>query len=108
MIFAIIRPEKFNHVKAALEEKRFFPMTVSEVRGRGEQKGIELDYRGKKMGVDLLPKVKIELCVPDTYAETVVHIIRNAAWTGKKGDGKIFVLPVEMSIRVRDEEPGRE
>jgi nitrogen regulatory protein P-II 1 len=104
MVTAIIRPEKFDHVKRALEEKGFAAMTVSDVRGRGEQKGISLPYRGGKMTVDLLPKVKIELAVSDTFAETVVHIIREAAWTGKIGDGKIFVIPLDMVAKVRVEE----
>jgi nitrogen regulatory protein P-II 1 len=104
LVIAIIRPEKFDHVKEALSEKGFNGMTVSEVRGRGEQKGIALRYRGREVAVDLLPKVRIEMAVPGIYAETVVHIIREAALTGKIGDGRIFVLPMDFSVRVRDED----
>jgi nitrogen regulatory protein P-II 1 len=104
LVKAIFRPEKFQQVKAALAEKGFYAMTVTEVRGRGEQKGIALQYRGGQIAVDLLPKIKIEMVVQDTYAQSVVHIIREAAWTGKMGDGKIFILPVELMVRVRDDE----
>lgn len=104
MIQAIIRPEKLDDVKKSLEEGGFIPMTIIEVKGRGEQKGIKLEYRGTKMEVDLLPKVKIELVVKDPEVEKVVRIIRTAARTGKVGDGKIFILPVEKMLRVRTDE----
>ena len=76
-------------------------MTITEVRGRGAQKGITLEYRGGLMMVDLLPKTQIELVVPDTDAEAVIGIISESARTGKIGDGRIFVIPVERSIRIR-------
>ena len=104
MIQAVIRPEKLDEVKKALEDGGFVPMTITEVRGRGEQKGIQLEFRGTKMEVDLLPKVKIELVVKDEDAGTVVGIIKAAARTGKVGDGKVFVLPVEKMLRVRTDE----
>ena len=79
-------------------------MTIVEVKGRGEQKGITLEYRGKKVEVDLLPKVKLELVVKDDEVDKVTGIIKEAARTGKVGDGKIFVLPVEKMMRVRTDE----
>lgn len=102
MVIAYIRPERFDRVKEALAEKGFFALSVTEIRGRGAQKGITL--RGGKVSIDLLPKIKLEIGVEDTFAESVVHIIREAAWTGKVGDGRIFVMPVDFSVRVRDEE----
>jgi nitrogen regulatory protein P-II 1 len=104
MIQAIIRPERFDMVKTALEQKGFVALTAIDVKGRGEQKGITLEYRGKPVKVDLLPKMKIEMVVTDEDADTVIAIIRQAARTGKIGDGKIFVLPVERMARVRTEE----
>jgi len=104
MIQAIIRPEKLDDVKKNLEEGGFVPMTITEVKGRGEQKGIKLEYRGTKMEVDLLPKAKIELVVKDQDVAKVIGIIRSAARTGRVGDGKMFVLPVERMLRVRTDE----
>jgi nitrogen regulatory protein P-II 1 len=101
MIKAIIKPERFEFVKKALEDKGFIGMTISEVKGRGEQKGIALQYRGGLMIVDLLPKIQLEIVVRDSDVDTVVVIITEAARTGKIGDGKIFVIPVEKSIRIR-------
>ncbi|AEA47998.1 P-II family nitrogen regulator [Archaeoglobus veneficus] len=98
---AIIRPERLEHVKRALEEKGFVAMTVSEVKGRGEQKGITLQFRGRTMEVDLLPKVKVEIVVEDKAVDAVISTIVDAARTGKYGDGKIFVVPVEKAVRVR-------
>jgi nitrogen regulatory protein P-II 1 len=104
MIQAIIRPEKLEDVKRALEEKGFIALTIIDVKGRGEQKGITLQYRGKKVEVDFLPKVKIEVVVKNEEADTVISTIRASARTGKIGDGKIFVLPVDMMARVRTDE----
>lgn len=98
---AIIRPERLDQVKKALEEKGFVGMTVSEVTGRGEQKGIKLQYRGRTMDVDLLPKVRIELIVVDEVVDDLIETIAAAARTGKPGDGRIFVIPVARSVRVR-------
>jgi nitrogen regulatory protein P-II 1 len=101
MVKAIIKPERFEFVKKALEEKGFNGMTITEVKGRGEQKGITLEYRGGLMTVDLLPKIQIEIVVRDAEVDSIVTIISESARTGKIGDGKIFVLPVEKSIRIR-------
>jgi nitrogen regulatory protein P-II 1 len=104
MIQAVIRQERLDAVKKALEGNGFVAMTVFEVKGRGEQKGIQLEYRGKMVEVDLLPKTKIELVVDDRDADSVIATIKAAARTGKIGDGKIFVMPVEKVVRVRTEE----
>ncbi len=104
MIQAILRPEKLEPVMKNLESAGFIAMTIIEVKGRGEQKGITLEYRGKKMEVDLLPKVKLELVVKDEEVDRVTEIIRSSAKTGKVGDGKIFVIPVERMMRVRTDE----
>jgi len=100
-IEAIIREEKFNAVKKALEEKSYYGMTVSEVSGRGKQKGIPLQWRAGEYRVDLLPKLKIELVVLDEDVDTALSAIIRNARTGETGDGKIFVLPVESVVRVR-------
>ncbi|MCX6701140.1 MAG: P-II family nitrogen regulator, partial [Methanomicrobiales archaeon] len=83
------------------EEKGFAGMTISEVKGRGEQKGITLQYRGGLMTVDLLPKIQLEIVVRDTDVDNLVATITEAARTGKIGDGKIFIMPLEKSIRIR-------
>ncbi|HOX34797.1 MAG TPA: P-II family nitrogen regulator [Methanoregulaceae archaeon] len=101
LVKAIIKPERFEFVKKALEEKGFTGMTVSEVKGRGEQKGISLQYRGKTMSVDMLPKVQIDIVTRDDRTDELVTVITGAARTGKIGDGKIFVIPVERAIRIR-------
>jgi nitrogen regulatory protein P-II 1 len=101
MIKAIVKPERFEFVKKALEEKGFNGMTITEVKGRGEQKGIALEYRGGLMIVDLLPKIQIEIVIRDSDVDTVVNLLIESARTGKIGDGKIFVMPVERSIRIR-------
>ena len=104
MVQAIIRPEKTDAVMKNLEERGFIAITITEVKGRGEQKGITLEYRGKKMEVNLLPKVKLEVVVRDEDVDQVTGIIRSSAKTGKVGDGKIFVIPVEKVMRVRTDE----
>lgn len=104
MIQAIIRPERLDNVKKALEEKGFNALTIIEVRGRGEQKGITLEYRGKRVEVDTLPKIKLEIVVDDKDVDTVIATIRASGRTGKFGDGKIFVIPVEMMAKVRTDE----
>jgi nitrogen regulatory protein P-II 1 len=104
---AIIRPERLEQVKSALEAKGCIAMTVSEVLGRGEQKGIKLQYRGGTMDVDMLPKTKIELVVKDEQLDTVINMIMEAGRTGKFGDGRIFVSSIDMSIRVRTGEVDR-
>jgi nitrogen regulatory protein P-II 1 len=101
MVKAVIKPERFEFVKKALEDKGFIGMTISEVKGRGEQKGIALQYRGGLMTVDLLPKIQLEIVIRDSDVDNLVVTITEAARTGKIGDGKIFVMPVERSIRIR-------
>jgi len=101
MIIAIIKPERFEFVKKALEDKGYISMTVTEVKGRGAQKGITLEYRGGKMTVDLLPKVKLEIVIHDKDVDDLIATLTGAARTGKIGDGKIFVVPVEKDIRIR-------
>jgi nitrogen regulatory protein P-II 1 len=101
MVKAIIKPERFEFVKKALEDKGFVSMTITEVKGRGEQKGIALEYRGGIMTVDILPKVQIEIVVRDKGLDDLIATLTAAARTGKIGDGKIFVMPVEKSVRIR-------
>ncbi|AIY89623.1 P-II family nitrogen regulator [Geoglobus acetivorans] len=101
MVVAIIRPERFEAVEDALAEKGYIGMTVTEVKGRGEQKGIKLQYRGTTIDVDLLQKIKLEIVVDDNDVDRVIEIICKNARTGKYGDGRIFVIPVEKSVRVR-------
>jgi nitrogen regulatory protein P-II 1 len=101
LVKAIIKPERFEFVKKALEDKGYTGMTISEVRGRGEQKGIALEYRGGLMTVDLLPKMQIEIVVKAAQVDDLINTIMESAKTGKIGDGKIFVIPVEKAIRIR-------
>ena len=103
---AIIKPFKLEEVKDALGEVGIEGMTVTEVKGFGRQKGHTEIYRGSEYTVDFLPKIKLELVVPDTSVETAVAAIIKAAKTGKIGDGKIFVSNVEQAIRIRTEEKG--
>ncbi len=100
-IEAIIKPERFEFVKKALEENKIYGLTVSDVQGRGDQKGIVLQYRGGEIVVDLIPKCKVEVIVKDKDLQMILDLIINAARTGKIGDGRIFVSPVSKSIRVR-------
>ena len=101
MVKAIIKPERFEFVKKALEDKGFVSMTTTEVKGRGEQKGITLEYRGGLMTVDFLPKLQIEIVVKDRDLDSLLSTLIESARTGKIGDGKIFILPIEKSIRIR-------
>ena len=105
-IEAIIKPFKLNEVKEALSEIGLQGLTVSEVKGFGRQKGHTEIYRGSEYTIDFLPKVKIELILPDAAVKPATEAILRAARTGKIGDGKIFVLPVETAIRIRTEEEG--
>jgi nitrogen regulatory protein P-II 1 len=101
MIQAIIRPSKVEEVKNTLDEAGYVSLTSIEVKGRGQQKGITQMWRGEEYKVDMLPKVKVEIVVPDEKEDEAVELIRKAAYTGNIGDGKIFVLPVEKTIRIR-------
>ncbi len=105
-IEAIIKPFKLEEVKDALIKIGIGGMTVSEVRGFGQQKGETEIYRGTEYVVDFLPKIKIEVVVKDEDAEKVIETIANTARTGRVGDGKIFVIPVEDVIRIRTGERG--
>ncbi|MCK8604051.1 P-II family nitrogen regulator [Desulfoferrobacter suflitae] len=105
-IEAIIKPFKLDDVKEKLAEVGIKGMTVTEVRGFGRQKGHTEIYRGAEYVVDFLPKIKIEVVVPDDHVAEVVEAVRQAAFTGKIGDGKIFVLPVEECVRIRTGEQG--
>lgn len=108
-IEAIIRPEKLDPVKSALEEAGFLGLNIVHVTGRGVQKGIVHGGRGgEAYTVDMLPKLKIEVVVKDADAEKVVETITNAARTGKIGDGKIFISNVEDAVRVRTGERGED
>jgi len=101
LVKTIIKPERFEFVKKALEDKGFISMSISEVKGRGEQKGITLQYRGGLMTVDMLPKIQIEIVVREKDVETLIATITESARTGKIGDGKIFIIPVDKAIRIR-------
>jgi nitrogen regulatory protein P-II 1 len=103
---AIIQPSRFESVKDALREIGVEGMTVSEVRGHGRQKGHTEVYRGREYEVDLLPKIKIEMILPDKLVDGAVRAILSAAKTGKIGDGKIFLSKVDEAIRIRNEERG--
>ena len=105
-IEAIFRPEKLEPVRKALAEQGILGMTVSEVSGRGKQKGITLQWRAGEYCVELLPKVKIELVVLDEDVGMAVNTIISKARTGERGDGKIFVIPVENAIRIRTGDDG--
>lgn len=107
-IEAIIKPFKLDEVKTALNDIGIRGMTITEVKGYGRQKGHKEIYRGAEYVVDFIPKVKIEIMVEASQVNTIVETIRQAANTGKIGDGKIFVLPVEDCIRVRTGEKGKE
>ena len=105
-IEAIIKPFKLDEVKEALQEVGVQGLSVIEVKGFGRQKGHTELYRGAEYVVDFLPKVKIEVVLPDELVETAIEAIISAAKTGKIGDGKIFVYPVEQAIRIRTGEEG--
>jgi len=102
----IIRPHKLEEVKGALAELGVAGMTVSDVRGVGRQKGHTEHYRGSEYTVDFLPKVKVDVIIPDELLQQAIEVISRSAKTGKFGDGKIFVFPVEEVIRIRTGEVG--
>ncbi|AMM40041.1 nitrogen regulatory protein P-II 1 [Candidatus Desulfofervidus auxilii] len=107
-IEAIIKPFKLDEVKEALTEIGIQGMTVTEVRGFGRQKGHTEIYRGAEYVVDFLPKIKIEIVVPDNLVLKTLEIIQHSASTGKMGDGKIFVFPVDEAVRIRTGERGED
>ena len=101
LIKSIVRPNKVDEVKDALEKIGISGMTVTEVRGHGKQKGHTAIYRGKEYNVSLLPKMQIEVVVSDAVADDVIKAIITSAKTGEIGDGRVFVLPVEQTYRIR-------
>ena len=101
-IEAVIRPEKLEQVSDALIAAGYHAMTVTDVRGRGEQRGIALQYRGREILVNLIPKVKIEIVVEDRCVDAIVKIVKTEAMTGRNGDGKIFVYDIEKCITIRE------
>ncbi len=107
-IEAIIRSERLEAVKCGLEKIGINAMTITDVLGRGEQKGLEFTHRAGKYRVDMLPKVKVEVVVNDDRAQEVITVIVESARTGEIGDGKIFVVPVEETIQIRTGESTNE
>lgn len=107
-IEAIIREDMFHPVKTALEEKGFISMTVSDVIGRGQQKGVSLKWRVGEHRIEFLPKKKIEIVIEDKYLQNVIDIICEKGRTGAIGDGKIFIIPMEEVVRVRTGDKGVE
>ena len=105
-VVAIIRQEKFNDVKQALIEVGCEGMNVSEVKGRGSQRGIRESYRGSSYCIDLIPKTRIEIVVKDEGVDLIVDAIKKGAYTGNIGDGKIFIYPIDNVIRIRTGEEG--
>jgi nitrogen regulatory protein PII len=101
LIKSIVRPNKVDEVKDALEKLGISGMTVTEVRGHGKQKGHTAIYRGKEYNVSLLPKMQIEVVVGDPVVDDAIKAIVSAARTGEIGDGRVFVLPVEQTYRIR-------
>ena len=101
LIKSIVRPNKVDEVRDALEKMSIPGMTVTEVRGHGRQKGHTAIYRGKEYNVSLLPKVEIEVVVSDNVAEEVIQAVMKAARTGEIGDGRVFVMPVGHSYNIR-------
>ena len=106
LVKAIIKPFKLEEVKEALADVGIEGMTVTDVKGFGRQKGHTEIYRGSEYTVDFLPKVMLEVVVDDSQAEKTSTAIVNAAKTGKIGDGKVFILPVESAVRIRTDETG--
>jgi len=106
MVAAVIKPFKLDDVREALSDIGVQGITVTEVKGFGRQKGHTELYRGAEYVVDFLPKVKIELAIPDELLDRVIEAIMNAAKTGKIGDGKIFVYDVEDAVRIRNDDRG--
>jgi len=108
LIKSIVRPNKVDEVKGALEKLGISGMTVTEVRGHGKQKGHTAIYRGQEYSVSLLPKMEIEIVVPEESVDEAVKVITKAARTGEIGDGRVFVMPVDQSYRIRTGELERD
>ncbi len=107
-IEAIIRPEKIEELRDALEKKGFVGMTITEVKGRGKQKGVKLEWRVGEYIVEFLPKIKLEMVVEAGKVDQVVEVIEKVCSSGKIGDGKIFISSVDQVIRLRTKEKGVE
>ncbi|MBU4491817.1 MAG: P-II family nitrogen regulator [Euryarchaeota archaeon] len=107
-IEAIVRPEKLDEIRKALEEKGILGMTMSEVQGRGRQKGVCLQWRAGEYCIDFLPKLRLDIIVDDKDLETAIEAITMAARTGQNGDGKLFIYPIEDVVRVSTGERGKE
>jgi nitrogen regulatory protein P-II 2 len=108
LLISIIRPHRLQDVKEALSKIGVAGLTVTDVRGAGRQKGQVERYRGSEYSIDLLAKCKIEIAVSDEQTEEAIQAIRNSAFSGEIGDGKIFVLPLEDALRIRTGERGEE
>ncbi len=108
LVTAIVKPFKLDDVREALSDIGIHGMTVTEVKGFGRQKGHTELYRGAEYVVDFLPKVKVEIAVASEVLDQVIEAIRSASYTGKIGDGKIFVSSIEQTIRIRTSETGKE
>ncbi|MBR0271860.1 MAG: P-II family nitrogen regulator [Methanobrevibacter sp.] len=105
-VVAIIRQEKYQEVKQALSDVGCEGMNVSEVKGRGSQRGIRESYRGSSYCIDLIPKTRVEIVVKDEGVDLIVDAIKKSAYTGNIGDGKIFIYPIDNVIRIRTGEEG--
>jgi len=101
LVMAIVRPSKVEEIKDALAKMHITGMTVTEVRGHGRQKGHTAIYRGKEYSVSLLPKIKVELVLPDDMVDEVIRTVMETCRTGEIGDGRVFVLPVEEGYNIR-------
>lgn len=106
-IEAIIRPEKLDDVRVALERSGYPGITITEVEGHGLQKGIVQQWRGEEYRVDILPKIKVEIVAGDNEAETIIQAIIESAYTGGVGDGKVFIYDVAEAVRIRTRERGQ-
>ncbi|NLH82916.1 MAG: P-II family nitrogen regulator [Phyllobacteriaceae bacterium] len=106
LVVAVIKPFKLDEVRDALTKLEIHGMTITEVKGYGRQKGHAEIYRGAEYVVSFIPKVRVEVVVPDAIVEATIEAIRSAAHSGQIGDGKIFVTPVEQAIRIRTAETG--
>ncbi|KAF5037672.1 Nitrogen regulatory protein P-II [anaerobic digester metagenome] len=108
MVVAIIRDSRLDAVKMALDELGYGSITVTDVRGRGEQRGRRQEFRGQEYEIDLLPRTRLEVAVHDDAVARVVDLICDTARTGEPGDGKLFIFPLEEVVRVRTRERGKD
>jgi nitrogen regulatory protein PII len=106
LVIAIIKPFKLDEVRDALTRLEIHGMTITEVKGYGRQKGHAEIYRGAEYVVSFIPKVRVEIAIPDNLVDAAIEAIRSAAHSGQIGDGKIFVTPVEQAVRIRTAETG--